>query len=276
MRQDSNVSLEWVALTAKGGSHQRVELRADVDSTGEARSALALMSQGELNVLALSLFLPRVLLDGRPSASWCSTIPCRPWTRTRSTASLASWRRSPRAGRSSCSLTIPVYWKRSIGSPSKPRFCRCTAERGPGSRYGRRRHLCSGTCWRPTECWNQTTSRRSATSGSGASSPPFCRLALEAALQKIARRRLLAKGAAHADVEDMLGRARATVGLASIALFGDHRHGKKVIPELNERFGSLADAYRVAVEGAHSGHEDNLKALVKDTRKLADKLKELA
>ena len=56
LRQDSNVSLGELRLL--GASTQR-RLSLDVKVDGEDGSALGVMSQGELNCLALSLFLPR-------------------------------------------------------------------------------------------------------------------------------------------------------------------------------------------------------------------------
>ena len=63
LRQDSNVSLGELRLL--GASNQR-RLALDVKVDGEDGSALGVMSQGELNCLALSLFLPRASMPESP------------------------------------------------------------------------------------------------------------------------------------------------------------------------------------------------------------------
>jgi energy-coupling factor transporter ATP-binding protein EcfA2 len=63
LRQDSNVSLGELRL--EGASTQR-RLKLDVKVDGEPGSALGVMSQGELNCLALSLFLPRAAMPESP------------------------------------------------------------------------------------------------------------------------------------------------------------------------------------------------------------------
>ena len=63
LRQDSNVSLGDLRLL--GASTQR-RLALDVKVDGEDGSALGVMSQGELNCLALSLFLPRASMPESP------------------------------------------------------------------------------------------------------------------------------------------------------------------------------------------------------------------
>jgi hypothetical protein len=61
MRTESNVDLKTITL---GRKLQGLELGAGAD--GVDAEALAVMSQGELNTLVLSLFLPRATLDSSP------------------------------------------------------------------------------------------------------------------------------------------------------------------------------------------------------------------
>ena len=63
MRCASNVSLDGMALMGKA-TRRRLELDVSVD--GERDASIAVMSQGELNTLALSLFLPRAMLPESP------------------------------------------------------------------------------------------------------------------------------------------------------------------------------------------------------------------
>ena len=63
LRQQSSVELERVMLEGTG-NQRRVDLRVTVD--GVEGAALGVMSQGELNAIALSLFLPRATLPESP------------------------------------------------------------------------------------------------------------------------------------------------------------------------------------------------------------------
>ena len=59
----SNVKVAQIHLTG-AASQRRVDLDVTVD--GVATAALGVMSQGELNALALSLFIPRATLEESP------------------------------------------------------------------------------------------------------------------------------------------------------------------------------------------------------------------
>jgi recombinational DNA repair ATPase RecF len=63
LRQESNVDLGEITLTGQG-NHRRVQLSAAVD--GEEAGALEVMSQGEMNALALSIFIPKACLPDSP------------------------------------------------------------------------------------------------------------------------------------------------------------------------------------------------------------------
>lgn len=63
LRQESNVDLGAIRLAGSSTS-RHVELDVSVD--GAPGSALGVMSQGEVNALALSVFLPRARLPASP------------------------------------------------------------------------------------------------------------------------------------------------------------------------------------------------------------------
>jgi len=64
LRQESNVELGGLELTGAQGYRRAVEVAVTVD--GDSSAGLAVMSQGEVNALALSIFLPRATLAGSP------------------------------------------------------------------------------------------------------------------------------------------------------------------------------------------------------------------
>lgn len=63
LRQESNVDLGAIRLS---GSRTRRDVDLDVTVDGRDGQALGVMSPGELNALALSLFLPRATLPASP------------------------------------------------------------------------------------------------------------------------------------------------------------------------------------------------------------------
>src|SRR5690606_25918293 len=103
LRLQSNVELTKVELT---GARTRRRVDLDVKVDGEDTAALGVVSQGEVNCLALSLFLP----PGRcfPTAlsgSSSSTIRSRRWIRPAWTVWPGCSLRSPERVSSSCSPT---------------------------------------------------------------------------------------------------------------------------------------------------------------------------
>jgi len=63
LRRGSSVQLDDVALTGRR-TRRKLELSATIE--GKEAAAQGVMSQGELNALALAVFLPRALLDSQP------------------------------------------------------------------------------------------------------------------------------------------------------------------------------------------------------------------
>ena len=63
LRQESNVDLGAIRLSGSG-TRRQVDVNVTVD--GSAGAALGVMSQGEVNALALSIFLPRATVAASP------------------------------------------------------------------------------------------------------------------------------------------------------------------------------------------------------------------
>jgi hypothetical protein len=100
--------------------------------------------------------------------------------------------------------------------------------------------------------------------------PGFCRIAIEAACVETVRRRRLARGETHADVERALDEARTLYQKAALALFDDVNRGSDVLGSLDNRFGGrAADAFRRSNSGAHVGDAGSLPDLVRDAAILA-------
>lgn len=105
--------------------------------------------------------------------------------------------------------------------------------------------------------------------------PGFCRSALEASFISLVRRRRLAAGRPHSEVEADLRDAGKLTGLAALALFDDKDRGGDVIKRLNQ-FGPWAgDVFKQSKDGVHQAVAGDLKLMIRDAEKLAGKISEL-
>ena len=105
--------------------------------------------------------------------------------------------------------------------------------------------------------------------------PGFCRSAIEAAFISVVRRKRLAAGQTHAEVEEELKKAGTLNLLAALALFNDRERGGDVMGRLN-KFGSWAgDAFKQCNRGTHEEVEGDLQLMINDSEKLAARVMEL-
>jgi hypothetical protein len=81
--------------------------------------------------------------------------------------------------------------------------------------------------------------------------PGLCRVAIEAASTEAVRRRRLARGEGHTEVENLLAGCSGTKTFVSLALFDDPQKAGDVLPRLNKESRDFADVYRMCNEGAH-------------------------
>jgi hypothetical protein len=100
--------------------------------------------------------------------------------------------------------------------------------------------------------------------------PGLCRLAVEAAFTESARRTQLAAGKRHADVEADIEAADKLTKKAALAMFGDGHRGGDVLPRLNSWHRTAAETYQTLNKGAHEAHRGPLRPLVDDARALTD------
>jgi hypothetical protein len=81
--------------------------------------------------------------------------------------------------------------------------------------------------------------------------PGLCRLAIDAACSEAVRRRRLARGQRHSDIEEMLAACSGTKSFVSLALFDEPDRAGDVLPRLDKQSKAFGDAYRMCNEGAH-------------------------
>jgi hypothetical protein len=98
--------------------------------------------------------------------------------------------------------------------------------------------------------------------------PGQCRIAVEAACTDGARRRLLASGRDHAEVDATLDAARTLTQKTALALFGDVGRGGDVLPRLDRLGRAHADTFQALNKGAHGELVGSPKDTVGDAERL--------
>jgi predicted ATPase len=270
LRQQSNVELGRIEL-AGTKSQRRVTLDVTVD--GVAGAALGVMSQGELHSLALSLFLPRATLPASPFRFIVIDDPVQSMdparidglaraledaARSRQVIVFTHDERLPEAVRR---LNIKSTILSVTRRPKSVVEVRTALDPV-------RAHIEDALALVYTTELPKDVLRRLV--------PGFCRSALEAAFISLVRRRLLAAGRLHSEVEEELKSAGKLTPLAAAALFGDKDKGGDVIKRLNQ-FGPWAgDVFKQCKDGAHTAVAGDLKLMIQDTEKLAAKVLELS
>lgn len=267
LRLQSNVELNEVTLAGKG-TRRRVDLQVTVD--GEEGAALGVVSQGEVNCLALSLFFPRVMLEESPFRFIVIDDPIQAMDPARVDglakvfAEVAKQRqlvvfthddRLPEALRR---LQLPHTLLHVVRRPGS--VVELKSRLDPVAQY-----FLDAIAVEKDEDLPVGVASRVV--------PGFCRSGIEAACVEAVRRRRIKRGDPHSQVEETLA-GRKTTELAALALFDDPDQGGKVLGEINRKWGNSAgDAFRDCQRGSHKGFSGSLRALVDESRKLAEGLR---
>jgi hypothetical protein len=268
LRHDSNVDVAAVAFEG-AGNRRRVLLDVAVDGVGSA--AFGVMSQGELQALALSLFLPRATLPESPFRFVVIDDPvqsmdparveglARVLERTARDRQVVVFTHDDRLFEAVRRLGVDARVLEVTRQPGSVVHLRAVLD--PVARYLDDAQALVSTDELPGHVAARVV-------------PAFCRFALESAFTEVTRRRLLGRGVRHTDVEQRILAARTLAQKAALALFDDADRGGEVNDQLRRRFGpGLATAYQRARRGAHDGADQrHLRNLVDDTRRLAREL----
>lgn len=246
LRQESHVALESIELRGQK-TRRRLGLQARIDDA--ETNALGVMSQGELNALALSLFVPRTTLPESPFRFLLIDDPVQAMdphkvdglalvlsdlARTRQTLVfthderlLESLRRLRRPAR---------VWQ----VQRRPRSTvALTKRRDPVLQALEDAALVLSVSSLPSEVVERLV-------------PGFCREAMEARLVEILRRRWIGRGMPHTEVEERLARHRSLRSMAALVLLDDARAGREVEGALERRFGpESARVFATLNAGAH-------------------------
>jgi len=268
VRLHSSVNLR--EITAAGAGNQRT-VSLDVEIDGKDANALGVMSQGELNSLALSLFLPRAALPESPFGFMVVDDPVQALdpskvdglakllaraAATRQVIVLSHDDRLPEAIRR---LGVEArFIDVSRRANSVIEFRKIT---GPMELLFDDARAVANTPQVPDAMKNRLVGG-------------FCRSAIEAACMQAIRARRIGRGEAHGDVEVLLNDLDRLRALVSMALF-DKVDAAKVDARLGNAIGRRAkDALDVCNEGSHDALDVDLLTLIRDAEELARYLRD--
>ncbi len=268
LRQESNVDLGTIRLTGSGPRRQ-VDVKVTVD--GSPSAALGVMSQGEVNALALSIFLPRATLTASPFRFLIIDDPVQAMDPAK-VEGLAKVMEEVSRSRQVLVFThddpLPEAVRR-LGIPARIH----EVARRPGSVVEIRaaltpveRSLQDALALCADEALPETVAARVV--------PGLCRLAVEAAFTEVIRRKQLQAGERHTVVEARIEAADTLTKRAALAMFGDASKGGEVLRRLNAWHSSVADTYQAVNKGAHIGHRGPLRPLVTQTRQLTNAIRD--
>ncbi len=264
LRQESNVDLGAIRLSGSGPRRQ-VDVNVTVD--GLPGTALGVMSQGEVNALALSIFLPRATVAASPFRFLVIDDPVQAMdpakveglvraledvSRSRQVLVFSHDDRLPEAVRRLGIAARILEVTRRPDSIVQLRPALTPVERQLKDAYD----MCAD------DALPDNVAARVV--------PGLCRLAVEAAFTEAIRRTQLRAGKRHTDLEAEIETADKLSKKAALAMFGDSTRGGDVLPRLDSWRRAAADTYRTLNKGAHDPHRGSLRSLVNDARRLTD------
>jgi len=271
LRMQSNVELNKIVLTG-AGSARKVVLEVTVD--GMEGAALGVMSQGELNSLALSLFMPRATLPESPFRFVVIDDPVQSMDPARVDGLARALEHTARS-RQVVVFTHDDRLARScrlLGIDAKvievSRRAESVVELRPGLDPVSR-HCADAWAIAKSEDLDEAVVSRVV--------GVFCRSAIEAACSEAITRRRLAGGEDYATIEALLDSTRGLLQLLALVLFDDVSRTKDVVPRLDKGIGRWAvSAYRGVQDASHKPMaREALLSLVEESERLARGLEQL-
>ncbi len=270
LRQESNVDLGVFRL-AGTGNQRKLELDVNID--GAPGAALGVMSQGEVNALALSVFLPRATLPQSPFRFLVIDDPVQAMDPAK-VDGLARVLEQVAADRQ---VIVFTHDNRLATAVRDLRINATILEvtRRPGSVVQVRTSL-DPVSQSLADAIAVNSDNKAPAEVARRVVPGLCRSAVEAALTQAIWRQQLRSGRTRQDIEADLDVARRRLmTLASLALFGDLDQGHKVMARFNSEGPAFADTLRAVNKGAHEPHAGDLARLIAESRKLAAKIADI-
>lgn len=267
---NSNVDIDDIVLSGTGVK-RRVEVAVKVDDVDGA--ALAVMSQGELHALALSLFLPRATLPSSPFGFVVIDDPVQAMdpakvdgladalSRVAETRQVVVFTHDERLPDAVRRLGLPARIVEVTRRPGS--VVELVESKDPAQRA-----LDDAFAIVKSEDLPESIRARVV--------PGLCRTAIEAACADVVRRRRLDRGERHADVERLLLAQHKLGTWLALALFDDDGRAGEVMGRLNAWGRSFGDTFAGVNRGAHTGFDGDLTQLARGAEALVGKLRALS
>jgi ABC-type molybdenum transport system ATPase subunit/photorepair protein PhrA len=246
LRQDSNVSLGDLRLL--GAQNQR-RLALDVKVDGEDGSALGVMSQGELNCLALSLFLPRASMPESPFRFVVIDDPVQAMDPSK-VAGLATVLARAAKQRQVIVLTHDTRLADAMRALDIAATVLEVVRREQS--VVELRHI-QDPVQRYIEDAFAVAKSRDVPAEALRVIPGFCRLALEATASLATTRRLLHQGKSYADIQETLAIPTTLNMWLALAFLNDPERAGDVAAFLMNKHPAAVEAVRECNRGTHSG-----------------------
>jgi recombinational DNA repair ATPase RecF len=274
MRLQSNVDLTAIKLEGTGRA-QAVGLEVTVD--GKPAGALGVMSQGELNSLALSLFLPRASLPVSPFGFVIVDDPVQAMDPAR-VEGLARVLQETAKQRQ---VVVFTHDTRLFDAIKRLQIEAETWEvmrRGNSVLELRKKRESVDAYLDDARALIKNFAKGEIPEGVVLRVVPgLCRDAVEAACVEVIRRRRLAKGEAHADVEGALETAQTFNKLLALAIYDDGEKAGEVGKYIRNKWGADGDeVYSGFQVGAHGQFDGELERLVSRTGTFTGNVRRLA
>lgn len=269
LRQESNVDLGAFRLA---GSATRRTLELDVEIDGVPGAALGVMSQGEINALALSIFLPRATMASSPFRFLVIDDPVQAMDPAK-VDGLAAVLHKVAATRQVIVFTHDNRLADAVRQLSIPTTI-LEVTRRPQSVVDVR------PCLDPVQQALKDAGALTADSSVPAEVvrrvvPGLCRTALEAAFTQAFWRRQLRAGQTRTVIEATLAASRRQLTpIAALGMFGAADQGGQVLPLLNRWGRKYADTFRALNRGVHNPDPGAVEPLIFDSRQLIAKIEE--
>jgi ABC-type Mn2+/Zn2+ transport system ATPase subunit len=268
LRQDSNVSLGDLRLL---GAQTQRRLSLDVKVDGEDGSALGVMSQGELNCLALSLFLPRASMPESPFRFVVIDDPVQAMDPAK-VAGLAQVLARAAKERQVIVLTHDTRLADAMRALDIAATVIEVVRREQSVVELRR---IQDPVQRYIDDAFAVAMSRDVPSEALRVIPGFCRLALEAASSLAATRRLLHQGKSYAEVETALQKPTTLNMWLALALLHDADRAGDVTGYLLKNHPWAVDAVKECNRGTHSGNVyGDMREFIRNVEKLTMKMLE--
>jgi energy-coupling factor transporter ATP-binding protein EcfA2 len=264
LRQESNVSLGAFRLS---GTNTTRRLDLDVSIDGEPGAALGTMSQGEINALALSVFLPRATMQESPFNFLVIDDPVQAMDPAK-VDGLAKVLAKVAANRQVIVFTHDNRLTAAIKDLSLPATI-LEVTRQPRSDVTVRKCL-DASKQALDDAGAVNADQKVPEAVAARVIPTLCRSAVESAFAEAYWRQQLRAGRTRTEIEDSLaGKNLRLVRIAALALLGDANEGHRITDEIGRRWGRhFGDTMRTLNQGSHQGYQGNLDFLISDGRKL--------